>query len=220
LKTDGVSTFTGFSWREEIANGVVHGIGAVLSLAGLVVLIALASSYRDFTYYMSFGVYGFTLIILYSASTLFHITRHARVKRVFEVVDHASIFLLIAGTYTPFLLISMRGAWGWSLLGAIWLLALLGITIKVFFFYRLEKLSTPIYLFMGWIGLIALPQAIAAIPVGGIVWLFAGGFFYTLGLIFYVWYRLPYHHAVWHAFVLAGSLAHYFAVLRYVQPLA
>ena len=216
MKSDGASSLTGFSYREELANGAVHGVGAVLSMAGLIVLVAVASTYSDVTYVMSFSVYGTTLIVLYSASTLYHVIRRARVKQIFELIDHASIFLLIAGTYTPFMLIIMRGVWGWSLLGVIWLLALVGITTKLFYFYRLKRLSVPIYLFMGWLGLIILPQAIAVLPLGGLIWLFAGGFLYTLGLIFYVWHRLPYHHAVWHAFVLAGSLAHYFAVLRYV----
>ena len=218
MKSDDASSFTGFSYREELANGAVHGVGAVLSMAGLIVLVAVASTYSDVTYFMSFSVYGTTLIVLYSASTLYHVIRRARVKQIFELIDHASIFLLIAGTYTPFMLISMRGVWGWSLLGVIWLLALVGITTKLFFFYRLKRLSVPIYLIMGWLGLIVLPQAIVILPLGGLIWLFAGGFLYTLGLIFYVWHRLPYHHAFWHGFVLAGSLAHYLAVLLYVQP--
>lgn len=207
-----------YTLGEEIANSIIHGAGTCLSIAGLVVLVVLAAIYGDAWRIVSFSIYGSTLIILYLSSTLYHSFRPPRVKRFFKTVDHISIYLLIAGTYTPLLLVSMRGAWGWSLFGAIWGLALMGIVLKIIFINRYKKLSVLLYVFMGWLCLIAVNEILASLPLGGIVWLVAGGVLYTSGIIFYGWKRLPYNHAIWHLFVLGGSICHYFSILFYVLP--
>ncbi len=207
-----------YSLGEEIANGITHGLGAGLSVAGLTLLVVLAALYGDVWRVVSFSIYGSTLIILYLASTLYHSFQHPRVKRVFRIIDHASIYLLIAGTYTPFLLVSMRGAWGWTLLVVIWGLALLGIGFKVLFTHHFQKLSTLAYVLMGWLCVIALKEALVSIPPGGLIWLAVGGVVYTVGVVFYVWKKLPYNHAIWHLFVLGGSMCHYFAILFYLLP--
>lgn len=204
---------------EEIANSITHGIGAGLSVAGLTLLVAFASIYGDVWRVVSFSIYGSTLILLYLASTLYHSFQNPRVKRVFKIIDHAAIYLLIAGTYTPILLVNMRGAWGWTLFVVIWGLTLAGIVLKIFFINRFKKLSTVIYVLMGWLCIVAIKEMIATIPPGGLAWLIAGGITYTLGVIFYVWHKLPYNHAIWHLFVLGGSICHFFAILFYVLPM-
>lgn len=203
---------------EEIANSITHGIGAALSIAGLVVLIVSGVRYGDTWHVVSFAIYGSTLIILYTASTLYHSIQNVKVKQVFKILDHAAIYLLIAGTYTPFMLVNLRGGWGWSLFGVIWGLAILGVVFKSIFINKYEKLSLVIYLLMGWLCLLAVRQMIAEVPSGGLIWLLLGGVCYTLGIIFFKWEKLPYAHAVWHLFVLAGSICHYFSILFYVLP--
>lgn len=207
-----------YSLGEELANSITHGIGIGLSLVGGILLVVLAAVYGDVWRIVSFSIFASSLIALYLASTLYHSFRNPQVKHIFRIVDHAAIYLLIAGTYTPFLLVSLRGAWGWTLLGVIWGLALLGIVFKTLFIHRFRKLSTIVYLGMGWLCLVAVHEMLIRIPVGGLIWLAAGGILYTIGVIFYVWRRLPYHHAVWHLFVLAGSTCHYLAVLFYLLP--
>ena len=209
-----------YTTAEEIANSITHGIGAVLSVAGLTLLVVLAAIYGDVWRIVSFSVYGSTLVILYLASTLYHSFQHPRVKHIFRVFDHVSIYLLIAGSYTPFLLVSMRGAWGWSLLAVVWGLALLGVTFKVIFIGRYEVLATAAYVLMGWLVVIAFKQMLAHVPPGGVALLIAGGITYTLGVIFYAWEKLPFNHAIWHLFVLGGSAFHFFAVLFYILPMA
>ena len=201
---------------EEIANSVTHGIAAALSVAGLTLLVVLSVLYGDVWRIISFSIYGSTLILLYLASTLYHSFQHPRVKRIFRMIDHASVYLLIAGTYTPFLLVSLRGAWGWTLLVVIWGLALLGISFETLFIDRFRRLSTLAYVLMGWLGVIAAKEMLAIIPAGGLVLLAVGGVTYTAGVIFYVWRKLPYHHAIWHLFVIGGSICHYFAILLYL----
>jgi hemolysin III len=198
---------------EEIANSLTHGLGLVLSIAGLSVLVAFAALRGDAWTVVGCAVFGASLVLLYAASTLYHALRTPRVKQWLRVLDHGAIFLLIAGTYTPFLLVSLRGPWGWSLFGVIWALAVAGIVLKLFFTGRFRLLSTLIYLFMGWLALAAFKPLVAALPQGSLVMLVAGGVAYTAGTLFYMWKRLPYHHAVWHLFVLAGSVCHFFAVL-------
>jgi len=205
-----------YTLGEEIANSVTHGIAAGLSVAGLTLLVVLSVLYGDVWRVISFSVYGSTLILLYLASTLYHGFQHPRVKRIFRMIDHASIYLLIAGTYTPFLLVSMRGAWGWTLLAVIWGLALLGIGFETLFIDRFRRLSTLAYVLMGWMGVIAVKEMLDVVPPGGLVLLAAGGVTYTAGVIFYVWHKLPYHHAIWHLFVMGGSICHYFAILLYL----
>jgi len=199
---------------EEIANTVTHGIGLLLSIAGLVVLLALAILHGTVWHVVSCSIYGATLICLYSASTLYHASVSPRLKRTLKILDHSAIYLLIAGTYTPFLLLNLRGPWGWSLLGVIWSLAVAGIILKFWLVDHWELASTAVYVLMGWLVLIATRPVLAHLPSATLLWLLAGGLFYSAGVIFYLWKRLPYSHTVWHVFVLAGSTCHYFAVLR------
>ncbi len=207
-----------YSWQEELANSVTHGIGTGLSIAGLIILVVLAVKQGSVWHVVSFSIYGSSLILLYLASTLYHSFQKPRLKHVFRVLDHSAIYVLIAGTYTPFMLVSLRGPWGWSLFSVVWGLAVAGILFKSLFISRFERLSLVVYLLMGWLGLIAARQMWMEIPTGGLIWLVAGGVFYSLGVIFYQWRLFPYHHAVWHLFVLAGSICHYFSVLLYVLP--
>ena len=204
--------------RQEIANSVTHGLGVALSVAGLVVLVVLASLHATVWHVVSFSVYGASLVLLYTSSTLYHSFRSPRLKQVFHILDHSSIYLLIAGSYTPFVLVNLRGSWGWSLFGVIWGLSLAGILVKAFFTGRFKILSTSIYLLMGWLIVIAIKPLMHALPAGGIAWLAAGGLTYTAGAVIYMWKAIPYHHAIWHLFVLAGSICQYFAVLFYVLP--
>src|SRR5215472_11878877 len=199
---------------EEIANTVTHGIGLLLSIAGLVVLLALAILHGTVWHIVSCSIYGATLICLYSASTFYHASVSPRLKRALKILDHSAIYLLIAGTYTPFLLLNLRWPWGWSLLGVIRSLAVAGIILKFWLVDHWELASTAVYVLMGWLVLIATRPVLAHLPSATLLWLLAGGLFYSAGVIFYLWKRLPYSHTVWHVFVLAGSTCHYFAVLR------
>ena len=167
---------------------------------------------------VSCSVYGATLILLFLASTLYHSFSNTRVKRVLRVLDHASIYLLIAGSYTPFMLVNLRGPWGWSLFGVVWGLALAGIVLKFFFTGRFRYASTAIYLAMGWMIVIAIRPLTRVVPAGGMILLVSGGLLYTVGAALYLFKRIPYHHAIWHVFVLAASMAQYFAVMFYVVP--
>jgi hemolysin III len=203
---------------EEIANSITHGIGAGLSVVGLIVLVVLATLYGDVWRIVSFSIYGATLIILYLASTLYHSFRNKRVKKIFKILDHSTIFLLIAGTYTPFLLISLRGVWGWILFGVIWGLSVSGIVFKALFIDRFRKLSVLIYILMGWLCVVAIKQMVVRIPLGGLIGLTAGGVLYTTGVIFYAWRKLKFSHAIWHLFVLGGSICHYFSIFFYLLP--
>jgi hemolysin III len=205
-------------FKEETINAWTHGLGALLSLGGLVVLVILASRHGDAWHIVSCSIYGVTLVLLFSSSTLYHSFRSQRLKHVLRIIDHASIFLLIAGTYTPFVLVNLRGGWGWSLFGVIWGLAMAGIVFQIFFVSRFRLLQTLIYLAMGWLVVIAIKPLLTRVPLPGLIWLLAGGLSYTVGALFYLWKKLPFHHAVWHLFVLAGSVCHYFAILFYVLP--
>ena len=203
---------------EELANSLTHGTGLALSVAALAVLVVAAALHGSVWHIVSFSVYGATLVCLYGASTLYHSVMSPPLKRVFKVVDHSAIYMLIAGTYTAFTLVNLRGSWGWSLFGAVWGLSLLGIVLKVFFVDLFEIASTAVYLGMGWLVVIAHKPLFALVPHGGLVWLVAGGLAYTVGVAFYAWRSLRFHHAIWHVFVLLGSICHFFAVLYYVLP--
>lgn len=205
--------------KEEIINAVTHGIGALLSIAALVLLVVFAVKKGDVWRVVSFAIYGSTLIILYLSSTFYHAFTNSKVKSIFKVFDHASIYLLIAGTYTPFLLVNLRGPWGWSLFGVIWGLALAGILFKVFFVHRFNKVSTFIYIMMGWIIVIAMKQLIQAMDFGGIMWLILGGVLYTAGTYFYLKKSVKYTHAIWHFFVMGGSICHFFSIFFHVLPM-
>ena len=207
-----------YTLGEEIVHSITHGIGAGLSIAGLTLLVVLAVLYGNVYQIVSFSIYGGTLVILYLASTLYHSFQQPTVKQVFQVIDHASIFLLIAGTYTPFLLVGIRGAWGWTLLVIVWGLAILGVSFKALFIHRFQKLSVLAYILMGWLSVVASKELLINIPVGGLIWMAIGGVVYTVGVIFYALKRVRYMHAIWHVFVLGGSVCHYFAILLYLAP--
>jgi hemolysin III len=203
---------------EEIANAITHGIGLLLSIAGFVVLLVLAALRGTAWHIVACSIYGATLICLYTASTLYHAVISPGVKRALRIFDHSAIYLLIAGTYTPFLLVSLRGPWGWSLFGVIWGLALAGVLFKFWFVERFVILSTAVYIAMGWLVVIAAKPVITHVPFTALIWLLAGGLAYTGGVILFAAKRIPYSHAIWHLFVLAGSICHYFAVLSTVIP--
>ena len=202
--------------REEVANSVTHGLGLLASIIGFVVLVSLAVERGEAWHVVSAAVYGSTLVALYGASTLYHALKGTKARDVLRLLDHCAIYLLIAGTYTPITLVSLRGGWGWALFGAVWALAVAGILFKVFATGRFGYLSTVAYVLMGWICIIALKPILLLLSSGAIALLLAGGISYTIGTVFYAWERIPYSHAVWHLFVVAGSVCHYLAIALYV----
>ncbi len=201
---------------EEIAHSITHGLGAALSVAGLVLLVVRAVAVGDPWRVVSFAIFGTTLVLLYTASTMYHALTPRRAKSVFKVLDHAFIYVLIAGTYTPFLLVSLRGSWGWSLFGVVWGVTIAGIIFKVWFAGRFRLLSTLLYIALGWLCVVAIRPMMASVPPAGLVWLLAGGVAYTGGTVFYLWRGLRYHHAIWHVFVLTGSFCHFVAIYDYL----
>ena len=203
---------------DELASSVTHGIGLGLSIAACAVLLFLAIVRGGAWQIVSCAVYGVTLVCVYACSTLYHGLPSRRVKHVLRIFDHSAIFLLIAGTYTPFLLVNLRGEWGWSLLGTVWGLAVAGIVLKVWFVDGHPILSTGVYILMGWLALVAVKPLFHTVPAIGLIWLLAGGVMYTVGVVFYAWKRIPYNHVIWHLFVMAGSTCHYFAVIYSVIP--
>jgi len=214
-----------YSRGEEIANSITHGIGVVLSIAGLSVLTSFASVFGSAWHIVSCSIYGATQILLYTASTLYHSIPYPRAKEILRVFDHSAIYLLIAGTYTPFTLVSLRGPWGWTIFGVVWGIAIVGILLRAWWMRKALTGQKAIwrtlpYIGMGWIAIIAIKPLLDALAPGGLAFMLAGGLAYTLGSIFYAWKKLPYHHAIWHLFVMAGSAFHFFAVLFYVIPLA
>lgn len=215
-----IDTIHEYSIGHEIANAVTHGIGGGLSIAGLSILLTVAVLYGDVWHIVSSAIYGATLILLYLASTLYHGIYHSATKRIFKVIDHASIYLLIAGTYTPFTLVSLRehSEWGWTLFLVVWILAFVGVLLLLLFPGKYSGARVVVYIFMGWLAIFVIKDIRQAIGVGGISWLVAGGLSYTVGVIFYLWDRLPFNHAIWHLFVLSGSICHFFAILFYVLP--
>jgi hemolysin III len=211
------NTYT-YTRKEEIANAVSHGIGALLSLSALAVLVVFAALNGDARHIVSFTIFGVTMLLLYVSSTLVHSFPEGKIKDLFEIFDHASIYLFIAGTYTPFTLVVLQGALGWTLFGVVWGIALAGVVFKAFFTKKFLFTSTLLYIAMGWIVIIAWKPLTAALSPEGLWLLMAGGIAYTVGTVFYVWRGFPFHHMVWHLFVLAGSVLHFFAVLFYVLP--
>jgi hemolysin III len=203
---------------EEIANSVTHGVGLVFSLAGLAVLIILALSKEGFLHIVGCGVYGLTLVLVYAASTLYHSIQRPRFKHLFRQIDQIAIYLVIAGTYTPFTLINLRGFWGWTLLVLVWGISLFAIAFKILFVDRFKAISMALYLVTGWMAIIAVKPIITTIPGGGLALIAGGAFAYMAGLAFYAWDRLPFNHTIWHLFVILGSFCHYCAVLLYVLP--
>ena len=207
-----------YTAMEEVAHALTHGIGAVLSIAALVVMILWSVAYGDAWHVVAASIYGASLILLYTASTLYHAFPWPRIKALFQQLDHAAIYILIAGTYTPFALINLRGAWGWTLLGIVWGIAIVGVVLELAMTKPIKWLSLSLYLGLGWMALIAIKPMIDNVDFGGLMLLVAGGLAYTFGVIFYVRKSLPYHHAIWHLFVLAGSIFHFFSIFYFVLP--
>ncbi|OAN12630.1 hemolysin III family protein [Photobacterium jeanii] len=208
-----------YSVAEEIANSVSHGLGMIFGIVGLVLLLMQASEHNaDAMSIASLSIYGGSMILLYLASTLYHAITVEKAKRVLKTLDHCAIYLLIAGTYTPFLMITLRTPLAITLMTVIWVLALIGIALKIAFVYRFKKLSLATYLVMGWLSLIAIYQLALALDLGGLILLGVGGVIYSLGVVFYVNKRIPYNHAIWHLFVLGGTVCHFFAIYFYVTP--
>jgi hemolysin III len=204
------------SQEEEIANSISHGIGLAAALVGTPFLIMHAARHGDTGFLVGTSLFSATVIFLYLASTIYHALPMGKAKRVFRVIEHSTIFLLIAGTYTPFTLGVLRGVWGWTLFVVVWGLAVAGVVLKAFNKDTSPILSTGLYLFMGWIVVIAIDPLVARVPTAGLLWLIAGGLSYTIGVAFFATdSRLQYGHLIWHLFVMAGTACHYFAVLWY-----
>ena len=211
---------TYYTPAEELANVITHGVGTMLSIAAMVMLIVYASMGEDPYRIISVSIFGATLFLCYLASTLYHGVPHPKAKDVLRVLDHCAIYLLIAGTYTPFLLVSMRESWlAWGLLVFLWAFALAGCIFKAFFTGKGEFLSTMMYMLMGWSIVVAIKPTYELVPGGAILLLALGGIAYTVGAVCYLWHKLPYNHAIWHLFVLAGSAFHFAAIFRYVLPI-
>lgn len=209
-------TATPYSPLEELCHALSHGIGAILSVVGLILMLQLALPSDDSRYFISSLVYGCSLILLYSSSTLYHAVSHLGLKHKLRQLDHAAIFILIAGTYTPFTLINLRDSWGLPLFILIWTIALAGVFIELATKLKYKKLSLALYLGMGWLVIVAIQPMLNNVATGGLLLLLAGGLSYSFGVIFYIWKRLFLHHAIWHLFVLAGSVCHFFSVYFYV----
>ena len=207
-----------YTLGEETAHALTHGLGVVLAIAGLTVMVARATLYGNAWHIVGAAIFGTTLVLMYTASTLYHSIPLPRAKQVLRIIDHSTIYFLIAGTYTPFTLVTLHGPWGWSLLVFTWSLALVGVVFKIFATGRFEKLSLAIYLGMGWCIVLAVKPLIATLNTGGLVLMLLGGLSYTGGVAFYVFDYKRYYHAIWHGFVLVGSVLQYFAVLFYVIP--
>ena len=201
---------------EEILNVATHGMGFLMSVAALTILVIFASLYGNAWHIVSFSIYGASLVILYLASTAFHLVQKQKIRNWLNIFDHISIYLLIAGTYTPFLLVTLRGPWGWSFFGIVWGLAIAGIVLKLFFTGRFNLVSTIIYVALGWIILIAISPLSNALSFDGLMWLLAGGICYSVGAVFFLLNKLPFNHAIFHVLVVAGSACHFVAVFWYV----
>lgn len=201
---------------EELANSLTHGAGFIASVIALITLIIIANGQTDFTKLIVGTVYGSSLVLLYLASTLYHSFHEPTLKHKLKIFDHAAIYVLIAGSYTPFTLYVIKGTWGIIMLASIWILAIAGVVFKLFFVQRFKIFSTILYLAMGWLALLAIQPLFQNLPYEGLFLLIAGGLSYSLGVIFFLWERLPFSHAIWHLFVLGGSVCHFFAVALYV----
>lgn len=215
-----VDTAPRYTAGEEIANSLTHGIGAVLAVIGLVVLEVYAARFGTARHVVSCSIFGITLVLLYTASTLYHSIPRAKTKQVLRVCDHLAIFLLIAGTYTPFTLVKLYGPLGWTLFGTIWGLAIFGILFRLVFGNRYHGFVVGLYLAMGWTAALAAGPLWRALEARGMLLMFLGGLAYTLGIVFYAWKNLRFSHAIWHLFVLAGSAFHFWAIFRHVIPSA
>ena len=204
-----------YTGREEAANVATHAIGLLASVVGVVVLVYLGVVRNEVLHVATAGIYGATLVALYAASTLYHAFQRPEIKRVLRVLDHCAIYLLIAGTYTPFVLVGLGGVWGWTLFGVIWAMAAAGIVFKIFATGRFAVISTAAYVAMGWLGVVAIGPLVRSLPLAALAWLLAGGLAYTAGTLFYH-RKIPYSHALWHVFVLLGSVCHFVAISLYI----
>jgi len=213
----GIASLQYQSRGEDITNSVIHGVGIALSIMALVLLLVFGVKNGDVWDVVSFSIFGATLIFLYLSSTLFHGVRNLKAQEFFRKCDYIGIFLLIAGTYTPITLIYLRGPWGWSLFGAVWFIALVGIGLRVLFSNKIELVLAVLYVLMGWIIVVATKPALVLIPPGVLFWFLIGGASYMVGLIFLSWKKLPFHHALWHLFVLGGSTAHFLGMFLYIK---
>jgi len=213
---DHISSLQYQSRKEDITNSIIHSIGIGLSITALVLLVFFGSLNGTAWHVVGFSIYGTTLVFLYFSSTLYHGFKNARLVKLFRAFDYSGIFLLIAGTYTPIVFILMRNSWGWSLFGTVWGLALVGIILRIIFAKKIELVLSVLYVLMGWIIVIAAKPMLEFLPLGLIIWLLIGGICYTFGLVFLGWKKLPYHHAIWHVFVLGGSISHFFGILFYL----
>ncbi len=209
-----------YSQSEELANSLTHGVGMLLGIVGLILLLVRALEQQaDALTITSMAIYGSSIIVLFLASTLYHAIPHPKAKRWLKTFDHCAIYLLIAGSYTPFLLVSLRTSLAIGLMIVIWTIALIGILMKVAFIHRFKRLSLTTYLVMGWLSLIVIYQLAITLEIGGLTLLAVGGLIYSLGVIFYVSKRIPFNHAIWHGFVLAGCVCHFFAIYYFVEPI-
>ncbi|MEW9501831.1 PAQR family membrane homeostasis protein TrhA [Jeotgalibacillus marinus] len=210
-----MTTFDYKDWKEELANAITHGVGFALSIPALVFLILVAVDKGTAWHVVSFTIFGSTMLLLFLCSTLLHSVRGIKLKKFFAIMDHSAIYLLIAGTYTPFMLVTIRDALGWTIFGIVWGLAVAGIVFKCYFVDRFQVIATLFYVLMGWLILIAIVPLYKELTGAGFALLLTGGLFYSIGAIFYIWRKLPYNHAIWHLFVIAGSAFMYFCVMFY-----
>ena len=214
-----LQTIEQYSPLEELFNSITHGVGTLVSIAGLVLLIVFSIIYGNLSHIISCTIFGFALVLLYTTSTLYHSFQKPNLKHAFKILDHSCIYVLIGGTYTLFLLVTIRGVVGWSMFALVWSLTAIGVLFKIFFVLRFKIISTIAYILMGWLVIFAIKPLFQALPGGALVLLIYGGLAYTLGTIFYAWEKLPFNHAIWHLFVLTGSVCHFCAVMFYVIPI-
>jgi hemolysin III len=207
-----------FSKKEELANATIHGVGAALSIVAIVLLVVFSSLEGTALHVVSFLIYGVTMLLLYLSSTLVHSFPEGKTKDLFEIFDHSAIYLFIAGSYTPLLFHVVQGTLGWVLFGVVWGMAVLGVVFKSFYAKKFLYTSTILYILMGWLIVFAWKPLLLNLSGNGLTLLIIGGLLYTLGTVFYVWRSFPYHHAIWHLFVLAGSIFHFFVILLYILP--
>jgi hemolysin III len=208
----------GYSSAEEVANALTHGLGFLLALAGLVLITTYSALYGNVWHIVSSIIFASSMVLLYGVSTFYHSVSNIKVKKILQQLDHTAIFLLIAGSYTPFTLVTLQGTVGWVLLSSVWLLALVGVIFQYSILKKYEKIRIALYLLMGWLIIFAIQPLSESLATGGLVLLVLGGLSYSVGVIFYLWDKLKFNHAIWHSFVLAGTAFHFFAVFIYVIP--
>ena len=209
---------TFYESKEETINVITHAIGFVLSIVALVILVVFSSKYGTATHITSFAIFGSSLVVLYAASTLYHYAKNPALRHKLNILDHSAIYVLIAGTYTPFTLVVLKGWVGWTIFGISWGLAIIGIVFKIFYFGKYDKISTIAYVLMGWVIILAIKPLIENFSTNGLLWLLAGGLAYSIGAILYSVKSIRFNHAIFHVFVLIGSFCHFMAVFLYVLP--